>query len=123
MKKLPMIVVVIAMLDLLAAATSLLLIDDIGLIAAALQFVLYAGMALGLFALRRWARVIALMVSAVELAGLFAAIVFVLYVSPRLGSPTSSFGADFVVTLSALVVVNVLVIAALFLPSVKAQFR
>jgi uncharacterized membrane-anchored protein len=47
----------IAFLDLLAAATSLLVIDQIGVIAAVLQFLLYTAMALGLLALRKWARV------------------------------------------------------------------
>jgi hypothetical protein len=113
----------IALLDLLAAATSLLVIDQIGLIAGVLQFLLYTAMALGLLALRKWARIVTIAVSAFELVALVAAMAFVLFISSSLTAPAASVKPEFVALLSGLIAINVAVIAALFFPTVRAQFR
>jgi amino acid transporter len=113
----------IAVLDLLAAATSLIVIDQIGVVASVTQFVVYTAMALGLLALRKWARIVAIAITVVELVGLLAAMAFVLFISSRLTTAAAPADAEFVTLLSALIVINAVVIGALFLPKVKVQFR
>ena len=119
----PLTVFAIVLLNLMAAVTSLLVVDQVGPIAAIVQVLIFGGLAFGLWALKRWARVLEIGFSLLQIIGLLVAIAFTFIASSMLETPVDLPRGEFVAVMLSLIFVNALIVAVLLMPKTKALFR
>jgi hypothetical protein len=119
----PLTVFAIVLLNLMGAVTSPLVVDQVGIIAAIVQVLIFGGLAVGLWALKRWARVLEIGFSLLQIIGLLAAIAFTLIASSMLEVPADLPRGEFVAVMVSLIFVNAVIIAVLLMPKTKALFR
>ena|SRR5438552_4748452 len=113
----PLTVFAIVLLNLMAAVTSLLVVDQVGTIAAIVQVLIFGGLAFGLWALKKWARLLEIGVSFLQIVGLLVAIVFTFVASSVLETPVNPPRGEFLAMMVALIFVNTLIVAVLFMPN------
>jgi hypothetical protein len=88
-----------------------------------LQALIFGGLGFGLWALKKWARLLEIGVSVLQIVGLLLAIAFTFVASSALETPINPHRGEFLALMVALIFVNALILAVLFIPKTKALFR
>jgi hypothetical protein len=114
MKRPPLPVVGVVLLDLLAAFSGFFVLDRIGLFAALAEFVFFATLALGLWHLKKWAWLVELSLSVFQVALLCIGVLIALYGDRATG--------ELYAYLVGLILLNALVVITLVQPKIRAEF-
>jgi len=123
MKRPPLPVIGVVLLDLFAAGSSFFIVDQIGIIAASVEFLLFAGLAAGLWGLRKWAWLVEVILSVLQIAALLFGIAIALFASRMLEVPEAFPRGELFAFMTSLLFVNVLVVAVLATPKIRAEFH
>ena len=123
MSRPPLLVLAIVILNLFGAAGSFFVVDQIGVLGACIEFVVFVAIAIGLWQLKKWAWVLEIAVSSLQIALLLLGIVVALLtLIPVESSDTVSLG-QLLALFAALILVNALVVVVLIMPKIRAAFR
>ena len=115
-------VLAIVVLDAVAAFSSFLVLDQLGIIGAGAQAVLFGALALGLWRLRKWAWIAEMAFSGLQIAALLVGILAAAFL-PLPENAGDFPRGEFYAFMTALLVLNILVVGALSMREVRSQFR
>jgi hypothetical protein len=121
MKTPPLPIVVIAALDVVAAATSFLIVDQIGVVLALVEFVVFLGLAVGLWQLKKWAWLTELVICALQIAALIAGMCITLFAS--LDIPKEFPTGELLGYMVLMLILNILVVGMLVSRRVRIAFQ
>jgi len=113
----------IVFLDVIAAASSLLTVDQAGFIVAFSQFLFFVALAVGMWRLRRWAWIAEVAVSVLQIALLFLGSVVALIASSIHETSPDFPIRQLLALFASLILVNALILVALMTTKVRAVFR
>lgn len=121
-KQPPLAVLAVVMLDIVAASSSIFVVDEIGPVAASLEFLVFAGLAIGLWRLKKWAWATEIAISTIQIVFLLVGGAFVLFDTGMLEMPKGFATEHLYLLLVSLIAINAFIVTVLSAPKVRTQF-